>query len=32
MLSVKSPFTAFKVWVVKSNPYLFKEFQTFLPQ
>jgi HNH endonuclease len=32
MLSVKSPFTAFKVWVVKSNPYLFKEFQIFLPQ
>ncbi len=32
MLSVKSPFTAFKVWVVKSNPYLMKEFQIFLPQ
>jgi pyruvate dehydrogenase complex dehydrogenase (E1) component len=32
MLSIKSPFTAFKIWVVKSNPYLLKEFQTFLPQ
>jgi recombinational DNA repair ATPase RecF len=32
MLSVKSPFTAFKVWVIKSNPYLLNEFALFLPQ
>lgn len=32
MLSVKSPFTAFKVWVIKSNAYLQSEFSEFLPQ
>ena len=32
MLSVKSSFTAFKVWVVKSNVYLKSEFGKFLPQ
>jgi uncharacterized protein (TIGR02646 family) len=32
MLSVKSPFTAFKVWVIKSNPYILNEFASFLPQ
>lgn len=32
MLSVKSPFTAFKVWVVKDNSYLMKEFGEYLPQ
>lgn len=32
MLSVKSPFTAFKVWVIKSNPYLLNEFASFLLQ
>jgi hypothetical protein len=32
MLSVKSPFTAFKVWVVKGNSYLMKEFGKYLPQ
>ena len=32
MLSVKSPFTAFKVWVIKDNEALLKEFGEFLPQ
>jgi hypothetical protein len=32
MLSVKSPFTAFKVWVIKGNSYLMKEFGAYLPQ
>lgn len=32
MLSIKSPFTAFKVWVVKGNSYLMKEFEEYLPQ
>lgn len=27
-----SPFTAFKIWFVKSKPLILKEFQTFLPQ
>jgi 5-methylcytosine-specific restriction endonuclease McrA len=31
MLSVKSPFTAFKVWVIKENTYLMSEFEEFLP-
>ncbi len=31
MLSVKSPFTAFKVWVIKENTYLMSEFGAFLP-
>ena len=31
MLSVKSPFTAFKVWVIKDNTYLLSEFGAFLP-
>ena len=31
MLSVKSPFTAFKVWVIKENTYLMSEFGEFLP-
>lgn len=31
MLSVKSAFTAFKIWVIKDNPYLMKEFGEFLP-
>lgn len=31
MLSVKSPFTAFKVWIIKSNPYLLNEFNSYLP-
>ena len=32
MLSVKSSFTAFKVWVIKSNAYLQSQFSEFLPQ
>jgi len=32
MLSVKSPFTAFKIWVIKDNPYLMNEFGEFLPK
>jgi HNH endonuclease len=32
MLSVKSPFTAFKVWVIKENQALLTEFSEFLPQ
>jgi hypothetical protein len=32
MLSVKSPFTAFKVWVIKQNKALLTEFNEFLPQ
>lgn len=32
MLSVKSPFTAFKVWVIKENEALLTEFSEFLPQ
>jgi hypothetical protein len=32
MLSVKSPFTAFKVWVIKENSYLMSEFGVYLPQ
>ncbi len=31
MLSVKSPFTAFKIWIIKDNEYLMKEFGEFLP-
>lgn len=32
MLSVKSPFTAFKIWVIKDNSYLMNEFGEFLPK
>ncbi|MFY7887502.1 MAG: hypothetical protein ACOVOW_01245 [Spirosomataceae bacterium] len=32
MLSVKSPFTAFKIWVIKDNEHLMKEFGAFLPK
>jgi hypothetical protein len=32
MLSVKSPFTAFKIWVIKENEALLTEFGEFLPQ
>lgn len=32
MLSVKSSFTAFKVWVIKENETLLTEFSEFLPR
>jgi hypothetical protein len=31
-LQPDSPFTAFKVWLVKDNPALFNEFSQFLPK
>ncbi len=31
MLSIKSPFTAFKVWIIKENEVLNKEFSQYLP-
>ncbi|WP_041341088.1 hypothetical protein [Runella slithyformis] len=31
-LKPETAFTAFKIWVVKSNPKLLKEFAEYLPQ
>lgn len=30
-LSLESPFTAFKIWIIKRNPLLMKEFGALLP-
>ena len=31
MLAAESAFTAFKIWIIKENPNLLNEFQSFLP-